>query len=104
MKPKKRKEKLIIMTLFQIQPCQPLPHYIADPPILQSQPSHQPPSYPVDNFHQVQGSFCREIQTPETRKMGCNSGKYTLLRLVYTDPSHPSPLEDTKSKKTRLFP
>ena len=53
MKPKERKEKLIIMTLFHIQPCQPLPHYIADPPTLWSQSGHQPPSYPVDNLHRV---------------------------------------------------
>ena len=49
MKPKEIKEKIIISTLFQIQPCQPLPRYIAAPPTLRSQPGHQLPSYPVDN-------------------------------------------------------
>ena len=40
---------------------------------------------------------------PETRKMGSNSGKYTLLGLVYTDPSHPYPLEDTKTRRLNYF-
>lgn len=102
MKPKKRKEKLIIMTLLRYSHPTPACTLLT----LLSFKANQVISHPATLWITSIRSRAHSAERYKCQKQGRWAATLAnaLLRLVYTDPSHPSPLEDIKSKKTPLFP